>query len=294
MTRLLFSWVWLAQDGVRLPQDVVRPYTTCVSLGLFVVQLIVTLEDRTDMVDFDITGPVAPSLPVGPAVLMFATVTVRTAPPVLPAASRAETVSVLEPGRSGIAPVVQVVVPAAMPLPPRLFVQVTWVTPTLSEAVPLKVRVEPLAVKVGLVVGDVMVTEGAVASAVLLVLVPVPSRVLERVLPLAMTLRFALTVVFVTGANRTVTALVAPTPLRVNGLPDTTLKGAATAALPEIVPPPVFETVKTWSAKPPTFTLPKFTVPVGLKANSDRATALATLEQTLCKPIESTAVTATL
>jgi hypothetical protein len=52
MTRLLFSWVWLAQDGVRLPQDVVRPYTTCVSLGLFVVQLIVTLEDRTDMVDF--------------------------------------------------------------------------------------------------------------------------------------------------------------------------------------------------------------------------------------------------
>jgi hypothetical protein len=29
------------------------------------------------------------------------------------------------------------------------------------------------------------------------------------------------------------------------------------------------------------FTLPKFTVPVGLTANSDRATALATLEQAL-------------
>jgi hypothetical protein len=267
-----------------------------VSLGLFVVQLIVTVEERTDIVDFDITGPVAPSLLVGPAVLVFATVTVRTAPLVLPAASRAETVRVLEPGRSAIAPVVQVVVPVAMPLPPWLFVQVTWVTPTLSEAVPPKVRVEPLVVKVGLVVGDAMVTEGAVVSAVVvvLVLVPVPSRVLERVTPLAVTLRFALTVVFVVGVNRTVTALVAPAPLRVNGLPDTTLKGAETAALPEIVPPPVFETVKTWSAKPPTLTLPKFTVPVGLKANSDRATALATLEQALCKPIESTAVTATL
>ena len=45
--------------------------------------------------------------------------------------------------------------PVAMPLPPWLFVQVTWVTPTLSEAAPPKVRVEPLAVKVGLAVGDV-------------------------------------------------------------------------------------------------------------------------------------------
>lgn len=302
MTRLLFSSVRLAQDGVRLPQDVVRPYTTCVSLGLFVVQLTVTLEeeerlvDMVDMVGFEITGPVAPALPVASGLLMLATVTLRTATPVLPAASRAETVRVLEPDRSAIAPVVQVAVPVAMPLPPWLFVQVTWVTPTLSEAAPPKVRVEPLAVKVGLAVGDVMVTEGAVVSAVVLVLVllPVPSRVLERVTLLAVTLRFALAVVFVTGVNRTVTAVVAPAPLRVNGLPDTTLKGAATAALPEIVPPPVFETVKTWSAKLPTLTLPKFTVPVGLTANSDRATALATLEQALCKPIESTAVTATL
>ena len=115
----------------------------------------------------------------------------------------------------------------------------TWVTPTLSEAAPPQVRVEPLAVKVELAVGDVMVTEGAVVSDVVLVLVllPVPSRVLERVAPLAVTLRFALAVVLVTGVNRTVTAVVAPAPLRVNGLPDATLKGAATAALPEIVPP---------------------------------------------------------
>jgi hypothetical protein len=212
-----------------------------VSLGLFVVQVTVTpsLEERDDMVDLEITGPVAPALLVAPSPLMLATVTVRTATPVLPAASRAETVRVLAPGRSAIAPVVQVVVPVAMPLPPWLFVQVTWVTPTLSEAAPPKVRVEPLAVKVELAVGDVMVTEGAVVSTVVLVLVllPVPSRVLERVAPLAVTLRFALAVVLVTGVNRTVTAVVAPAPLRVNGLPDTTLKGAATAALPEIVPP---------------------------------------------------------
>ena len=273
-----------------LPQAVVKPYATCVSLGLFVIQLIVTLLRRTDTVEFEITG--APSLL---ATVLLATATVRTATPVLPAASRAETVRVLEPGRSAIAPVLQVVVPVALPLPPRLFVQVTWVTPTLSEAVPPKVRLEPLAVKVGLVVGDVICTEGGVVSAgVLVVPTPAPSKVLESVTPLAVTLRFALAVVFVTGVNRTVTAWVAPVPVRVNGLPDTTLNGAATAALPESVPPPVFDTVKTWSLKPPTFTLPKFTVPVGLKANSARATALATLEQALCMPTESTAATATL
>jgi len=69
------------------------------------------------MVDLEITGPVAPALLVAPSPLMLATVTVRTAAPVLPAASRAETVRVLAPGGSAIAPVVQVVVPVAMPLP---------------------------------------------------------------------------------------------------------------------------------------------------------------------------------
>ena len=39
---------------------------------------------------------------------------------------------------------VQLVVPVAVPLPPRLFVHVTWVTPTLSEAVPPRVRDEEL------------------------------------------------------------------------------------------------------------------------------------------------------
>src|SRR5262245_64637961 len=137
------------------------------------------------------------------------------------------------------------------------------------------------------------VVSGAPALLALLMPAPVPSKVLERVAPFAVTLRFALAVVFVDGVNRTVTALVAPAPVRVNGIPDTTLKGAETAALPEIVPPPVFETVKTWSAKLPMFTLPKLTVPVGLTPNSLRAMALATLEQALCRPSESTAVAAT-
>src|SRR5262249_28016518 len=69
-----------------------------------VVQVTVTpsLEERDDMVDLEIRGPVEPALLVAPSPLMLATVTVRTATPVLPAASRAETVRVLEPGRSAI------------------------------------------------------------------------------------------------------------------------------------------------------------------------------------------------
>ena len=35
---------------------------------------------------------------------------------------------------------VQAVVPVAVPLPPRSLIQVTWVTPTLSLAVPPRVR----------------------------------------------------------------------------------------------------------------------------------------------------------
>jgi hypothetical protein len=37
---------------------------------------------------------------------------------------------------------VQLVVPVAVPLPPRLFTHVTWVTPTLSAAVPPNVKEE--------------------------------------------------------------------------------------------------------------------------------------------------------
>ena len=41
---------------------------------------------------------------------------------------------------------VQFVVPVAVPLPPRLFAHVTWVTPTASEAVPPRASAELLAV----------------------------------------------------------------------------------------------------------------------------------------------------
>src|SRR6266850_511950 len=63
---------------------------------------------------------------------------------------------------------------------------------------------------------------------------PVTSR--ERVSPSAVRLTFVLAVAAVVGANRTVTAWVAPSPTRVNGLPDTMLKGAGTDAVPVTVP----------------------------------------------------------
>jgi hypothetical protein len=126
--------------------------------------------------------------------------------------------------------------------------------------------------------GAVSATVGGVVSASA---VPLPVAIAELLPPFAVKLTVALAVAVVVGVKRTVTVWFAPTPPRVKGLPDMMLKGAEVDAAPETVPPPVFETVKTWSAKLPTFTLPKFTVPVGLTANSDRATALATLEQAL-------------
>src|SRR5207237_723126 len=72
-------------------------------------------------------------------------IAVRLAVPVFPAASRAVTVTVLEPSWRAIGLVVQLLVPVAAPLPPRLFTHVTWVTPTLSAAVPLRVSDEPVA-----------------------------------------------------------------------------------------------------------------------------------------------------
>src|SRR3989304_6296055 len=89
-------------------------------------------------------------------------VTVRKAVPVLPAASRAVTVSTLVPGRSAMPPADQVAVPVAVPLPPRSLVQVTWVTPTLSAAVPPSASEVLLVLYVAPDVGDVIATVGAV------------------------------------------------------------------------------------------------------------------------------------
>jgi len=107
----------------------------------------------------------------------------------------------------------------------------------------------------------------------------------------AVTLAFVLTLVEAVGVKRTVTAWVAISPTSVNGLPDTMLKGAEADALPET--PRVFCTVKTWSAKLPTFHIPKLTISVGLTEKSPRATALAPIEQGLSSPLVFTAVTET-
>ena len=79
---------------------------------------------------------------VGGVVSLKVTVTLAVA--VLPAASRAVTVNTFVPVWSTIPLAVQVVVPLAVPLPPRLFTHVTWVTPMLSDAVPPSVRGEVL------------------------------------------------------------------------------------------------------------------------------------------------------
>jgi hypothetical protein len=103
-------------------------------------------------------------------------VTVRVAAPVLPAASWAVTVRTLVPGWRGIPLTVQFVVPLAVPLPPRSFVQLTWVTPTLSAAVPARLRGLLFVLYVGAEVGEVMLSVGGVllgACGVALAVAPV-------------------------------------------------------------------------------------------------------------------------
>ena len=141
--------------------------------------------------------------------------------------------------------------------------------------------------KVGFVVGVVMVTVGVLASA------PVPETPRESVSPLETKVTFPVAVAVVVGVKRTVTVWVVFSPTTVKGLPDTMLKGAETDAVPDTVPPTVFCTVKARSATLPRFTLPKFVVLVGLTENVPRAAALATDEQALSIPPASTAVIAT-
>ncbi len=75
--------------------------------------------------------------------------------------------------------------------------------------------------------------------------VPVLLTTREMVPRIAAKLTFTLAVrAAVVGVKRTVTAWLAPTPARLNGLPETMLKGAEVAAAPEMVPPAVFDTVK--------------------------------------------------
>jgi hypothetical protein len=84
--------------------------------------------------------------------------------PVLPAASRAVTVTTFAPDWSAIEAIVQDVVPEAVPEPPRSFAHVTCVTPTLSEAVPPSETAEEAVAYVDEDVGEVIVAVGAVVS----------------------------------------------------------------------------------------------------------------------------------
>jgi hypothetical protein len=91
-------------------------------------------------------------------------VTVRIAVAILPAASRAVTVNAFEPPCSVMLATLQLVVPVAVPLPPRLFDHVTCVTPVLSLAVPPKLMVAVDVVNVAAVVGVLIATVGFVVS----------------------------------------------------------------------------------------------------------------------------------
>src|SRR5437762_866771 len=168
-------------------------------------------------------------------------VTVMLAVLVLPAASFAVTVSTLAPDCSTIPLAVQLVVPVAVPLPPRLFAQVTCVTPTLSDAVPPSARDDVGVLYVEPEVGVVIAIVGSVVSP------PAPVPVTRRVLisPPAAKLTLTEAVADVVGVKRTVTAWVAPSPTRFNVPPETMLKGAEVDTVPDTVPPTVFDTVKT-------------------------------------------------
>ncbi|PYN53361.1 MAG: hypothetical protein DMD92_20390 [Candidatus Rokuibacteriota bacterium] len=168
-------------------------------------------------------------------------VTVMLAVLVFPTASFAVTVSTLAPDCSTIPLAVQLVVPVAVPLPPRLFAQVTCVTPTLSDAVPPSARDDVGVLYVEPEVGVVIAIVGSVVSP------PAPVPVTRRVLisPPAAKLTLTEAVADVVGVKRTVTAWVAPSPTRFNVPPETMLKGAEVDTVPDTVPPTVFDTVKT-------------------------------------------------
>jgi hypothetical protein len=95
------------------------------------------------------------------SVLVEDRVSVFEALALLPAASRAVRVMTFVPVASGIPATLQFVVPVATPLPPRSLDHVTCVTPTLSDAEPLKSIDEDVVV---LVVGDAIDTVGRVVS----------------------------------------------------------------------------------------------------------------------------------
>jgi hypothetical protein len=138
---------------------------------------------------------------VGATVSLMVRVTVKVAVLVLPAASRAVTVSTFDPVWSAMPVADQLVVPVALPPPPRLFAHDTWVTPTLSPAVPPRLNDAALVVCVALEVGEMIATVGSVVS----VPMPLPVTIADTVLPPTEKITFVLTIVVFEGLKRTVT-----------------------------------------------------------------------------------------
>ena len=90
--------------------------------------------------------------------------TVRLSVDLFPALSDAVTVITFSPAARVMPVTLQLVVPEAVPDPPFEFAQVTWLTPTASDAVPPMLRLlDPVAKKAS-VVGELMLTTGAVVS----------------------------------------------------------------------------------------------------------------------------------
>ena len=155
-------------------------------------------------------------------------------------------------------------------------------------------QVEPHEMPAGLLVTVPVPAPAFETVSVELTDAPVPVTSLDNVSPSAVKLTLALAAVVLVGVNVTVMVAVAPELVSVNGLPETMLKGAATDAVPVIVPPRVLCTVNVCVAELPILTVPKFTVVVGVAAMSTCATALATPEHVLSLPLVSIAVIATL
>jgi len=244
--------------------------------------------------------------------LLPVTVSVNAAPPATaPAGLKlvsvgagllTEKVSAAEvpPPGVGVKTVTGTLPPVAMSAVVMPAVSCVALTNVVVRALPFQRTVEPLTklvpVTVSVKAGPpavALVDDNAVSVGTgLLPTTPVPLTVLEMLPLFAVKVTLPVASAATVGVNRTVTVAVAPLPTRLNEPPDTTLNGADVVALPDTVPPPVFCTVKVWSAVVPMLTLPKSTVPLGVTEKSLRATALPTGEQALSAPLESTAVTA--
>ena len=72
----------------------------------------------------------------------------------------------MDPDDTGTPLMVQLEVPVAVPVAPLSVAQVTWATPTSSDAVPPRLMVPVDVEKVPLEVGDVMAMTGGVESGV--------------------------------------------------------------------------------------------------------------------------------